>query len=45
MHKLLFIFSVSRDAVSVDAEGNKCSFTTEKPGGQTIIPDSKYDFN
>ncbi|KAL9981382.1 hypothetical protein ACROYT_G010080 [Oculina patagonica] len=33
--------SIARDAVSAEPEGNKCSFTSEKPSGQTIIPDKE----
>lgn len=33
--------SVSRDAVSAELGSNKCSFTSEKPTGQTIIPDKE----
>ena len=34
--------SVVRDAVSTEENSNKCSFTSEKPSGQMIEPESEY---
>lgn len=41
-HNIVCIYSIARDAVSTEQGSNKCSFTSDKPSGQVVAPDSKY---
>lgn len=41
-NNIVCIYSIARDAVSNEQGSNKCSFTSDKPSGQVVTPDSKY---
>ena len=34
--------SIAREAVKTEQDSNKCIFTSEKPSGQMITPESKF---